>query len=122
MTDIVVSRRYLERGVERVERITWRHVPDPPPRWTFQKRRFRRPKPVLVQPSPDLDDSRPLPAWADPGLIPNRWAFMTGADVAADLAWVEPDSVDADGTKYYGPASLYWSPYEIPLRAGCVLL
>lgn len=122
MTDIVVTRRYLDCGVEKQERVTWRHVPDPGPRWTFQRRKWRKPKMVQVRTVPDLDDSRPLPGWADPGLTPNRWAFLMVADCAADLAWVEPDAVDADGTKYYGPASLFWSPYEIPLRAGCVLL
>jgi hypothetical protein len=119
--DLIVARRYLEGGVEVVEEITWRHVPDPGERWRWVRRRFRSPKLVPLESGKVDGRGRALPEWCAPGVVPNRWLWVQASRPAADLEVVAPDAIDG-GTRFFLPGSSYWDYYGLPLRAGVRLL
>lgn len=119
--DLIVVRRYLDGGVELVEEITWRHVPDPGERWRWVKRRFRSPKLVAVEGGTVDGRGRALPEWCAQTAVPNRWLWIQASRPAADLGSVEPDAVEG-GTRFFAQDSPYWDYYGLPLRPGVVLL
>lgn len=120
---LVVERRYLEGGREKVEQVTWEHLPDVLPGVRLVPRRFRKPKFVAVKSSERPDPrGRPLPGWCAPDYPPNRWLWVQAAQPAADLSTVIPSAVGSDGSAVHGPGSAYWSYYDLPLRDGVVLL
>ncbi len=119
-----MRRAYLDQGIEALEAITWRHVPDPEPGWRMEARRWRKPKftQTTLTAGPDLR-GRPLPLWAKPpvGLV-NRWVWYIASAPANDLTQVPEPVLDVEGTAHHDPRSPYWSIYTLPLRPGVVLL
>lgn len=122
--DLIIERHYHEGDEHKIERVTWRHVPAPVPLWRWKSRRFRSPK--LVQEGSlnpiDAAKGRPLPAEWAPELAPNRWIWIQASHPAADLGSIEPDEVLADGSHHHSSDSAWWAIYDLPLRAGCVLV
>lgn len=115
--DLIIERRYTEGRVAKLEQITWQHIPDPEIRWQYVQRRFRKPKLVEVDNNQVPDRrGRPLPEWCAPDYPPNRWLWIRASSPAADLGSV----AQVDGV--YPDDSPWWSYYDIPLRAGVVLL